>query len=81
MVRWLLNDGVVPLEHIEGCEGGREGECALDVFVRKTIEFTSGIDWAYDCCECSLSSSYFCCFFLPLFLGDGAEGVVFVSRN
>ncbi|KAL8283149.1 hypothetical protein RQP46_005927 [Phenoliferia psychrophenolica] len=46
-VRWLLNDGVVPLSHIEGC--GDDGSCDLGVFVRATTKLTSSIDWAYDC--------------------------------
>lgn len=48
-VRWLLNDGVVPLGHIEGC--GSDGSCDLGVFVRATAKRANSIDWAYDCRE------------------------------
>ncbi|KAK4699178.1 hypothetical protein P7C70_g7086, partial [Phenoliferia sp. Uapishka_3] len=46
-VRWLLNDGVVPLDHIEGC--GKDGLCDLDVFVEATRNAANEIDWAHDC--------------------------------
>lgn len=49
-VRWILNDGVVPLDQsVEGCGKNKDGMCALDVFVAGTQKRASEIDWAYDC--------------------------------
>ncbi|KAM0790434.1 hypothetical protein ACM66B_003313 [Microbotryomycetes sp. NB124-2] len=50
-VRWILNDGVVPLDHIKGCGSSDQGWCDLDTFVSSTRKFLSEIDWAYDCLE------------------------------
>ena len=61
MVRWVLNDGVVPLEAVEGCERDEDGLCELDRFVLATRERAAGIDWEYDCCE------------LPSFVEGGRE--------
>lgn len=62
-VRWILNDGVVPLSHIPGCSaedtkgtagvGAEQGWCGLQEFVAATRERANSIDWAYDCCESS----------------------------
>ncbi|GAA5820941.1 hypothetical protein JCM11251_001886 [Rhodosporidiobolus azoricus] len=48
-VRWILNDGVVPLDNIPGCATNDEGLCHLDAFVAATQENLKSIDWAYDC--------------------------------
>ncbi|BGP43558.1 hypothetical protein JCM10449v2_007599 [Rhodotorula kratochvilovae] len=48
-VRWILNDGVVPLDGIAGCETNDDGLCHLDAFVAATQERLQSIDWAYDC--------------------------------
>jgi len=48
-VRWLLNDGVVPLDGIPGCEASEDGLCALTAFVAATETAAASIDWAYDC--------------------------------
>ncbi|BGO95728.1 histidine phosphatase superfamily [Rhodotorula toruloides] len=48
-VRWILNDGVVPLDSIDGCVANEEGMCELDAFVRATQRRLEEIDWAYDC--------------------------------
>lgn len=50
-VRWVLNDGVVPVDHIEGCGKAEGGWCKLDAFVDATRRGLEGMDWAYDCCE------------------------------
>lgn len=46
-VRWILNDGLVPLDGVRGCEGTTA--CDLDVFVEEVKRMTSKIDWSYDC--------------------------------
>lgn len=56
-----MNDGVVPLEAVEGCERDEDGLCELDRFVLATRERAAGIDWEYDCCE------------LPSFVEGGRE--------
>ncbi|GAA5863691.1 hypothetical protein JCM8547_003694 [Rhodosporidiobolus lusitaniae] len=50
-VRWILNDGVIPLDNIPGCEANDEGMCHLDAFVAATKQNLESIDWAYDCLE------------------------------
>ncbi|GAA5904240.1 hypothetical protein JCM8208_006814 [Rhodotorula glutinis] len=49
LVRWILNDGVVPLDVIEGCGEHRDGMCRLDTFVAATQRRLASIDWAHDC--------------------------------
>ncbi|KAM0755559.1 phosphoglycerate mutase-like protein [Meredithblackwellia eburnea MCA 4105] len=48
-VRWILNDGVVPLDNIDGCSFNEDGLCELSKFLAATTAYTSSIDWAYDC--------------------------------
>ncbi|KAI5475288.1 phytase [Pseudohyphozyma bogoriensis] len=48
-VRWILNDGVVPLDGVEGCGSSSDGLCDLATFVDSIRRRTSSIDWAYDC--------------------------------
>ncbi|GEM11073.1 phytase [Rhodotorula toruloides] len=48
-VRWILNDGVVPLDGIDGCVVNDEGLCELNAFVEATQRRLKDIDWAYDC--------------------------------
>jgi hypothetical protein len=48
-VRWILNDGVVPLDSIDGCVSNDDGMCELHTFVRATQRRLEEIDWAYDC--------------------------------
>lgn len=62
LVRWILNDGVVPLEHITECEetgvegaGSGQGWCGLTEFVSATRERANSISFAYDCCEFHLA--------------------------
>lgn len=60
-VRWVLNDGPVPLGHLEGCATGAaleaSGFCELEGYVKELQASVDGIDWAYDCCEYMLQSS------------------------
>lgn len=50
-VRWILNDGVVPLDGVRGCGRDKDGWCPLDTFVTSTRDNLRSIDWAHDCCE------------------------------
>lgn len=60
-VRWILNDGVVPLDSVDGCGEDPEGLCPLGAFVEVTQTRLQSIDWAHDCRACfsfSLSRSH-----------------------
>ncbi|GAA6037522.1 hypothetical protein JCM8097_008236 [Rhodosporidiobolus ruineniae] len=48
-VRWILNDGVVPLDHIEGCATNDDGLCHLEAFVTATRKNVQSVDFDYDC--------------------------------
>lgn len=54
-VRWVLNDGPVPLDHLPVCDTGKEleevGFCELGPYLEELQRTTKEIDWAYDCCE------------------------------
>ena len=54
-VRWVLNDGPVPLNHLDSCATGAalegSGFCELDGYVKELQASLDTIDWAYDCCE------------------------------
>ncbi|KDE03545.1 hypothetical protein MVLG_05973 [Microbotryum lychnidis-dioicae p1A1 Lamole] len=47
-VRWVLNDGIVPLEHPE-CTSNDYGFCELDAYIDVTKRRINTIDWAHDC--------------------------------
>ncbi|KAK4049349.1 hypothetical protein OIO90_005478 [Microbotryomycetes sp. JL221] len=49
LVRWILNDGVVPLNHLKGCDDSEQGWCDLQAFITSTRDFLHNVDWAYDC--------------------------------
>ncbi|KAI0348404.1 phosphoglycerate mutase-like protein [Trametopsis cervina] len=50
-IRWLLNDGVVPLTGIKQCAGykNKDGLCPLSSFVAGMQEILAESDWNYDC--------------------------------
>ncbi|GAA5972872.1 hypothetical protein JCM11641_003982 [Rhodosporidiobolus odoratus] len=48
-VRWILNDGLIPLDNLPGCATNDDGLCHLDAFVAATKQNLESIDWAYDC--------------------------------
>jgi hypothetical protein len=54
-VRWVLNDGPVPLDHMASCATGaaleKSGFCELEGYVKELQASVESIDWAYDCCE------------------------------
>lgn len=56
-VRWILNDGVVPLSHEKMCNSGiwleKLGFCELGPYVDMLTKKIGKIDWAHDCCMCS----------------------------
>ncbi|KAI0686814.1 phosphoglycerate mutase-like protein [Cytidiella melzeri] len=50
-IRWILNDGVVPLTGIKQCASHKnaDGLCPLDSFVAGIQELVADEDWTYDC--------------------------------
>jgi hypothetical protein len=48
-IRFILNDGVVPLTGVKGCKFDENGLCELGTFVSAMKERIGEIDWAFDC--------------------------------
>ncbi|KAF8521507.1 phosphoglycerate mutase-like protein [Gautieria morchelliformis] len=48
-IRFILNDGVVPLTGIKGCTASPDGLCELDTFISAMKERISEVDFAFDC--------------------------------
>lgn len=48
-IRFILNDGVVPLTGIKGCAKNKDGLCALDKFVSGLKARVAEIDYQFDC--------------------------------
>lgn len=50
-IRWILNDGVVPLNGINHCSGFKDknGLCPLSSFVAGMQERISEADWLHSC--------------------------------
>ncbi|KAI8980706.1 histidine phosphatase superfamily [Trametes punicea] len=48
-IRFLLNDGVVPLTGIAHCSANKDGLCAVDDFVEGMKERIAEVDYVYDC--------------------------------
>ncbi|KAI0778487.1 phosphoglycerate mutase-like protein [Trametes elegans] len=48
-IRFILNDGVVPLTGISHCTENKDGLCALDDFVKGMQERIAEVDYQYDC--------------------------------
>jgi hypothetical protein len=48
-IRIIINDGVVPLNGIQGCPTQKEGMCPLDTFVTAQKEMISKTSWKRGC--------------------------------
>ena len=48
-IRWLLNDGVVPLTGITGCAEDKNGLCLLSTFISSMRSRVTEVDFAQDC--------------------------------
>ena len=48
-IRFLLNDGVVPLTGISHCTANKNGLCRMDNFLRGMKERIAEVDFQYDC--------------------------------
>ncbi|KAH8929993.1 phosphoglycerate mutase-like protein [Atractiella rhizophila] len=49
VVRFILNDAVLPLEDIKGCASDEEGRCKLETVVSALKERIQEVDFAEDC--------------------------------
>ena len=48
-IRWILNDAVVPLTGVNGCEANKDGLCPLDTYISAMQEHIGQMDFAFDC--------------------------------
>ena len=50
-MRWILNDGVVPLTGIEPCAShkNKDGLCPLDSFIQGMQDLITAENWSFDC--------------------------------
>ncbi|KAH8112806.1 phosphoglycerate mutase-like protein [Phellopilus nigrolimitatus] len=48
-IRWLLNDAVVPLTGIAGCQEDKDGLCELGTFIDAMKTRLGEVDFAFDC--------------------------------
>ena len=50
-IRWILNDGVLPLTSIKSCApyANKDGLCPLDAFVTGMKQIIDAEDWNFDC--------------------------------
>lgn len=50
-IRWILNDGVVPLTGIRHCSrfNSKDGLCPLNQFIEAMQEIVGNENWAYAC--------------------------------
>ncbi|KAL0951349.1 hypothetical protein HGRIS_008053 [Hohenbuehelia grisea] len=48
-IRWILNDGVVPLTGIRGCAADKDGLCSLPEFINGMRERIKEVDYRFDC--------------------------------
>lgn len=50
-MRWILNDGVVPLTGISHCSAhpNKDGLCPLDSFIAGMRDLVADENWSFDC--------------------------------
>ncbi|KIJ40365.1 hypothetical protein M422DRAFT_173669, partial [Sphaerobolus stellatus SS14] len=48
-IRFILNDGVVPLTGVKGCKSSQDGLCPLDTFIAAMKERIEEVDFDFDC--------------------------------
>ncbi|KAF4623104.1 hypothetical protein D9613_002089 [Agrocybe pediades] len=48
-IRWILNDGVLPMTGIKGCKPNQDGLCDLDAFIAGMKTRIEEVDFAFDC--------------------------------
>ncbi|GAA5865518.1 hypothetical protein JCM1840_001427 [Sporobolomyces johnsonii] len=48
-VRWILNDGLVPLDNVPGCVTNDDGLCLLEAYTDALQGWLQNLDFGYDC--------------------------------
>ncbi|GAA6017029.1 hypothetical protein JCM11491_006134 [Sporobolomyces phaffii] len=48
-VRWILNDGVVPISNMQGCEENDDGMCHLETYLPSLQKWIESVDFDHDC--------------------------------
>ncbi|GAA5930144.1 histidine phosphatase family protein [Sporobolomyces koalae] len=48
-VRWILNDGVVPIANMEGCFENDDGLCHLESYIPALQKWLTSVDFDYEC--------------------------------
>lgn len=48
-IRWVINDGVVPLTGINGCKADKNGLCEIDTFIAGMKQRITEVDFNFDC--------------------------------
>ncbi|KAH9484974.1 3-phytase A [Psilocybe cubensis] len=48
-IRWIINDGVVPLTGIKGCKPDKNGMCEINTFIAGMKQRMQEIDFNFDC--------------------------------
>ncbi|KAF8898866.1 histidine phosphatase superfamily [Infundibulicybe gibba] len=48
-IRWILNDGVLPLTGIKGCQANKDGLCDLDTFIAAMKQRIQEVDFNFGC--------------------------------
>jgi hypothetical protein len=48
-IRWILNDAVIPLTGIPGCQTNKDGLCELSEFINATKARIAEINFVFDC--------------------------------
>ena len=46
-IRWMINDGMVPLEGIKGCGKNKDGMCRMDVFIKGMKDRIEKVDYDF----------------------------------
>ncbi|KAF9455034.1 acid phosphatase [Macrolepiota fuliginosa MF-IS2] len=48
-IRWILNDGVLPLTGISGCKHNKNGMCEIDTFINGMKQRIAEVDYQFGC--------------------------------
>ncbi|KAJ7073158.1 acid phosphatase [Mycena amicta] len=48
-IRWILNDAVLPLTGLSGCQSNADGLCPLETFISALQKRVGQVDYAFDC--------------------------------
>ncbi|KAF9523617.1 histidine phosphatase superfamily [Crepidotus variabilis] len=48
-IRWILNDAVLPLTGVKGCETNKDGLCEIGTYITGLKQRIAEVDFKYDC--------------------------------